>query len=108
MERAELDKILEDKGNPLGKKQAEYIDAFYAKIGAISQGLGVATFAQPVIEAKAVPVVKGIPKNPQLVKELNTWANEKDNAEAVWGRYWKRLDKKLGADNLEFIFYEEK
>lgn len=83
MERAELDKILEDKGNPLGKKQAEYIDAFYAKIGAISQGLGVATFAQPVIEAKAVPVVKGIPKNPQLVQKLNTWANEKDNAMAV-------------------------
>ena len=67
----------------MAKNKQNIIDAFFAKIGAISQGLGVATFAQPVIKAKAVPVVKGIPKNPQLVKELNTWANEKDNAMAV-------------------------
>ena len=73
MDRAALEKVLEEKGNPLGKRQQEYLDAFFAKIGAIAQGYGVATFAQPVIQANAIPLVHGIPTNPQLAKALSGW-----------------------------------
>lgn len=70
MPRVDLEKILKEKNDPLGKKQTEYLDAFFAKIGAIAQGYGVATFGQPVVQANAIPVVHGIPVNPKLKQQL--------------------------------------
>ena len=66
---------LKKLGNPLGKKQSEYVDMLYERMQNLSDGtsdafkLQITTFARPVVKKGAVTIIKGYPTNEALCGE---------------------------------------